>query len=182
MFLRFTLWPLRALATRGSEREIQQELKMDDHCLPPCFIFIDKEGRWFHKGAEMIHRDIVRLFYENIAVDSLGRYVVRLGNESCYLEVEDTPFVVQRVRLQDNGGSQDLWLFLSDDTEEALDPETLFVGEENVLYCTVKQGRFSARFHRPAYYQIAEFVEEDEAGFHLPLNGRKHFIRQKSSE
>jgi len=22
--------------------------------LPPCLIFIDKEGRWYHKGAEMI--------------------------------------------------------------------------------------------------------------------------------
>jgi len=155
---------------------------MDEREMPPCFILIDREGRWFHKGAEMIQRDIVRLFYEHIEVDSLGRYVVRLGDESCYLDVEDTPFVVQRVRFEDDGDIQNLRVFLSDDTEEALNPETLFVGEENVLYCTVKQGRFSARFHRPAYYQLAEFVQEEEGRFHLPLNGRKHFIRRKSDE
>jgi hypothetical protein len=155
---------------------------MDERDMPPCFILVDREGRWFHKGAEMIKRDIVRLFYEHIEVDSLGRYVVRLGKESCYLDVEDTPFVIQRVRFENNGDIQNFRIFLSDDTEEVLDPETLFVGEENVLYCTVKQGKFSARFHRPAYYQLAEFVQEEEGGFHLPLNGMKHFIRHKSSD
>jgi hypothetical protein len=154
---------------------------MNDQDMPPCFILIDKEGRWFHKGAEMIHRDIVRFFYEHIEVDSLGRYVVRWGEEHCYLEVEDTPFVVQKVKVEEDGGIQNFRLFLSDDTEEILNPETLFVGGENVLYCKVKQGRFPARFLRPAYYQMAEFVREEEGGFHLPLNGEKHFIRDKSS-
>ena len=155
---------------------------MNDQDMPPCFILIDKEGRWFHKGAEMIHRDIVRFFYEHIGVDSLGRYVVRWGEERCYLEVEDTPFVVQKISFKEDGGIQSFRLFLSDDTEETLNPETLFVGGENVLYCKVKNGRFPARFLRPAYYQLTEFVREEEDGFHLPLNGEKHFIRHKSPE
>ena len=155
---------------------------MNDQDTPPCFIFIDKEGGWFHKGAEMVHRDIVRFFYEHIGMDSLGRYVIRWGNERCYLDVEDTAFVIQRVRFEEDGGMQNFRLFLSDDTTENLNPETLFLGEENVLYCKVKQGRFPARFHRPAYYQLAEFVQEDEGRFYLPLNGEKHFIRKDASE
>jgi hypothetical protein len=155
---------------------------MNDHDMPPCFILIDKEGRWFHKGAEMIHRDIVRFFYEHIGVDSLGRYVIRWGDQRCYLDVEDTPFVVHKVRFEEDGGVQEFRLYLSDDTEETLAPETLCVGEGNVLYCTVKQGRFPARFLRPAYYQLADFVREEEGGFLLPLNGEKHFIRHRSSE
>jgi len=155
---------------------------MNDQDTPPCFIFIDKEGGWFHKGAEMVHRDIVRFFYEHIGMDSLGRYVIRWGNERCYLDVEDTAFVIQRVRFEEDGGMQNFRLFLSDDTTENLNPETLFLGEENVLYCKVKQGSFPARFHRPAYYQLAEFVQEDEGRFYLPLNGEKHFIRKDASE
>ena len=155
---------------------------MKDQDTPPCFIFIDKEGGWFHKGAEMVHRDIVRFFYEHIGMDSLGRYVIRWGNERCYLDVEDTAFVIQRVRFEEDGGMQNFRLFLSDDTTENLNPETLFLGEENVLYCKVKQGSFPARFHRPAYYQLAEFVQEDEGRFYLPLNGEKHFIRKDASE
>jgi hypothetical protein len=149
---------------------------MDDRDMPPCFIFIDKEGRWFHRGAEMIRREIVRFFYENILVDSLGRYVVSTGKEHCYLDVEDTPFVVQKVRFEEDAGAENFRLFLCDDTEEFLNPDTLYIGAENVLYCRVKQARFPARFLRPAYYQLAEFIAEEEGGFHLPLNGKKHFI------
>jgi len=155
---------------------------MKDQDIPSCFIFIDKEGRWFHKGAEMVRRDIVRFFYERIGMDSFGRYMIRWGDERCYLDVEDTPFVVHKVRREEDGGIQGFRLFLSDDTTEGLTPQTLFLGEENVLYCMVKQGKFPARFHRPAYYQLAEFVQEEEGRFYLPLNGEKHFIHHKSSE
>jgi hypothetical protein len=154
---------------------------MSDKDIPPCFILIDKEGRWFHRGLEMIHRDIVRFFYEHLGVDSLGRYVIHWGEERCYLDVEDTPFVVKKVRLEEDGPVQNFRLFLSDDGEEILNPETLFVGEKNVLYCKVKQGRFPARFLRPAYYQLAAFVREDESEFHLPLNGKKYIIRPRSA-
>lgn len=155
---------------------------MNDRDIPPCFIFIDKEGRWFHKGAEMVRRDIVRFFYERIGTDSLGRYVIRWGPEHCYLDVEDTPFVVRKVGFTEDGGTQNFRLVLSDDSTERLDPATLFVGRESVLYCKVKEGRFPARFLRPAYYQLAEFVQEEKGGFYLPLNGEKHFIRHKQSK
>jgi uncharacterized protein len=153
------------------------------HCIhfpmiPPCFIFIDSEGRWFHKGAEMIHREIIRFFYDHMELDRSGRYMIRWGEERCFLEVQDTALVVRKVAFHEEGGIQEFRLFLSDDTHEALIPETLFTGEKNVLYCKVKNGKFPARFHRPAYYQLADFVEEHDGRFYLPLNGRKHPLRQ----
>jgi hypothetical protein len=154
---------------------------MDDYDMPPCFILVDREGRWFHKGAEMVRREIIRFFYDHLEVDALGRYVIHLGGERCYLDVEDTPFVVQRVQFQESGGRETFLLSLNDDTREVLHPESLCVGDENVLYCKVKEGRFVARFHRPAYYQLAEFVEEEDGKFYLPLNGRKHLIRHEHS-
>jgi len=154
---------------------------MNDRDIPPCFIFIDKEGRWFHKGAEMVRRDIVRFFCERLGMDSLGRYVIRWGPEHCYLDVEDTPFVVREVGFTEDGGTQNFRLVLSDDSTELLDPATLFVGRESVLYCKVKEGGFPARFLRPAYYQLAEFFREENGGFYLPLNGEKHFLRSEQS-
>ena len=155
---------------------------MNEMDIPPCFISIDKEGRWFHKGAEMINREIIRHFYENLDIDSQGRYVIHWGNESCLLEVEDTPYVVRRVLFQDQGDAKNAQfiLLLSDDTQEALDPDTLYVGRDNVLYCEVKKGRFPGRFQRPAYYQLAEYIEEDRGEFFLPLKGKNFIIRQRT--
>jgi uncharacterized protein len=149
---------------------------MNKSDIPPCFIFIDKEGRWFHKGAEMIRREIIRFFYDHMELDGSGRHLIRWGEERCFLEVQDTAFVVRKVDLQEKDGAQEFRLSLSDDSHEALVPETLFVGEENVLYCKVKLGKFPARFHRPAYYQLAGFMAEDGGRFYLPLNGKKYLV------
>jgi len=142
--------------------------------IPPCLIYIDKEGRWFHNGAEMIHREFIRLFYQHIEIDPLGRYIISWRGERCYVEVEDTPFVVWRVICKDRDSR--FILYLSDDSQEDLKPDTLYVGEKNVLYCKVKDGTFSARFNRPSYYQLAEYIEEEGGRFFLPHDGEKYQI------
>ncbi len=142
--------------------------------LPPCRIFIDKEGRWYHEGAEMIHREFIRLFFENMELDPHGRYVINWNDQRCYVDVEDTAYVVRRASYEDKEAR--FLLSLSDDTQEELEPETLLVGKHNVLYCRVKNGAFPARFNRAAYYQLAQYVEEDNGTFYLPLNGKKQVI------
>ena len=147
--------------------------------IPPCLIFIDKEGRWYHKGAEIIRRDFVRLFYQNMRIDPQGRYLIEWDGRLCYVDVEDTAFVVRRVTFQEGhgDGESSLELRLSDDTREPLSPETLFVGKDNVLYCRVKSGLFPARFNRAAYYQLAEQIEEDNGAYFLVLNGRRYPVK-----
>ena len=144
----------------------------------PCMIFIDKEGRWYHKGAEMIHRDFIRLFYQNIELDSQGRYVIDWDKQRCYVDVEDTAFVVWNILYEKKNGDQEaeVILRLSDDTKEKLSPDSLSVGRDNVLYCKVKGNAFPARFNRAAYYQLANYIKEKDGAFFLLLNGKKHFI------
>jgi hypothetical protein len=146
--------------------------------LPPCLIFINKEGLWYHKGAEMIHRDFIRLFYKHMELDSQGRYVINWNDQRCWVDVEDTAFVVRRVTFKDGTLAQNAQylLHLSDDTREPLAPDTLFVGQDNVLYCKVKNRSFPARFVRAAYYQLAEYIEEESEIYYLPLNGKKYSI------
>ncbi len=154
--------------------------------IPPCQIRIDKEGVWYYKGAEMFRKEIVNFFYQNLRQDETGNYLIELENDRCYLEVEDTAFVVRSVRqaLSEKDGKAVFYLLLSDDTVDMLDPAKLRIGKENVLYCTVKKDRFQARFLRPAYYQLAGDIEydEDQDKYFMPLNGERHYLKDENHQ
>lgn len=151
--------------------------------LLPCGIFIDREGDWYYRGSPMQRADIVSHLCQHLRrEESSGLYIIQLGKQRCYLEVEDTPLVVTSVSHEVEGKEEDRGeLFLSIKhlaTREPLDPETLWVGRENVLYCRVMEDRIPARFLRPAYYQLAEFIHEDieEHRFYLLLRGKRYYI------
>ena len=148
----------------------------------PCEIHVDEEGDWFHQGNRIIRDDIIQLFMENVQLAPDGSHLIQWNHTVCALDVADTVFVVGRA---DRGKSEDstqeqilLWLRHLPDPER-LDPATLRVGKENVLYCRVRGGRFPARFSRPAYYQLAEWIEEDAdtGAFFLEINGQRFTIR-----
>ena len=143
-------------------------------------IRIDKEGVWYYKGAHMFRKDILCVFFEHLQIDECGKYLIELNEERCYLDVEDTVFVVGAVyktKLPDNGRYQ-IDVFLSDDSCEKLEMSSLYIGNDNVLYCRVKEGKFAARFSRNSYYQLAEFIEQSENGsyFFINLNDEKFMI------
>jgi hypothetical protein len=142
-------------------------------------IKIDKEGVWYYNGQEMFRKDIVNLFYSCLKRDESGKYVIEMENDWCFIEVEDAPFVVKTVFKSlsgEQGEKETIQLLLNDSTSEELDPSTLRVGKDNVLYCSVKNGEFDARFSRASYYQIAEFIEyeKEKDAYYISLN-RQHF-------
>jgi hypothetical protein len=141
--------------------------------LPPCLIFVSKEGKWYHDGAEIIHRPIFLWMIQSLEKTDDGLYIVHMNNQKCYLEVEDTPLVITQVDFKPESpeGPEQVLLTINDESKEALDPATLKINKKSILYCTIKKGVFPARFLRPAYYQIAEkIVENKEGGFSLSLN------------
>ena len=150
----------------------------DQSDIPPCLIYIDKEGHWYHKGTEMIRRDFIRRFYQNMELDSEGQYMISWNGKRCYVEVEDTAFVVRKVTCKDKNQVQNAIhiLSLSDDTNEELLPDTLCLGKDNVLYCQVKNRTFPARFGRAAYYQLAEYIQEENDVYYLPFKGQRYKI------
>jgi uncharacterized protein len=148
--------------------------------LPPCMIFVGKDGKWYHQGAEIIHRPIFLWLIQSLEKTEDGLFIVHLNNQRCFLEVEDTPLVIQRVDRQPESpeAHEQIRLFLNDESVDLLVPETLSISRENVLYCRVKDQKFPARFLRPAYYQMAEFFGEDGGeDFFLLLNRKKYPIR-----
>ncbi|MBF0550931.1 MAG: DUF1285 domain-containing protein [Deltaproteobacteria bacterium] len=153
--------------------------------IPPCHILIDKEGHWFYQGMEMIRPSIIELLYQNLEIEADGRIIIHLGHQRCYLEVEDAPLVVKRVEsvLGPEGKTERLVLWLNDGRQEDLDPTQVTFGAENVLYCRVRQGRFEARFSRPAYYQLAEHIVPDDLSgedFYLIIEEGRFLLKPRS--
>jgi hypothetical protein len=149
-----------------------------------CEIKIDKEGVWYYRGAHMFRKEILCIFFENLQIDENGRYMIALGDERCYLDVDDTAFVVEEVSKKEQANDiETIYIVLTDDSQEKLDLNSLHVGKENVLYCRVKDGKFIARFSRKSYYQLAEFIEQQEKAdtFFINLNGKKYLINNNAA-
>jgi len=145
-----------------------------DDDIPSLAIRVDKDGLWYYEGALMFRKDILEVFFQNLKRDEKGRYLVDYRGQKSLIEVEDTPFVVERVVKHNDT----IEIFLSDFTSEPLDPATLRMNADNVLYCTIRNGELPARFLRAAYYQIAEYIahETTEDRFYIPLGGRNYYI------
>ena len=141
---------------------------------PPCLIQVDENGKLFHDGAPMIHPGILELIYESVYFED-GVYSLKVGKQSCQLEVADTFHVVTRAEFTGSG----VVLTISDGSSEPLEPDSLWIGNGEVLYCMIKGGKFPARFLRQAYYQITERLVEHDGGFALDIGGRIHPLIQR---
>jgi hypothetical protein len=165
------------------DKENGPTLPLAEDALPPCGIVIDREGDWYYQGSRMHRADIVSHLCQHLGRDEpSGLYIIQMGKQRCYLEVEDTPLVITgvlHVEKKENEGHEQLLLSLKYiDISQPLDPATLWVGSENVLYCRVMEAGIPARFLRPAYYQLAEFIQEDKEQnlFYLSLGGKRFYI------
>ena len=143
-----------------------------------CKIRIDKEGKWYYYGSEIVNPLVLGYFCNALEKDEDGRYRIILEQEMCYLDVEDTPFVVAALRGEPETG---LSLLLNTGDLYQLDPETLCIGEANVMYCILPNG-MRVRFSRAAYYLLALIMEEDEEGnIVLKVGGRAYIISNSRS-
>jgi len=127
-------------------------------------ILIDREGIWYFRGAEMKRKDIVQYFYKYLKRDLDGHYLIEIEDDRCKVRVEDTPYVIRSivVGFSRNSGQPYIDLSLNDGSSEGLGLDApLRIGEDNVLYCMVKNGEHEARFSRPAYYQFCEHIDYD---------------------
>ena len=145
-------------------------------------LFLDKEGRWFHEGVEITHGRTCLLFSKSIRRDPSGKYYIHVGPESAEVIVEDAPYTIRSVTLQEepDGQPKDYVLHLNDETQERLESGSLVVNEQNVMYCRVKGGTERARFLRSAYYQICARLayDENDDRYWLPCSDREVTIQR----
>lgn len=121
-------------------------------------IRLDAEGRFWHDGELIENANVARAFHRGLERAPDGRYLVRFGWDWAYVRVDEAPYQV--LGLARDGAS--VQLRLDDETEEPLDPRSLFVSGAGVLYAKVKSGQGEARFSRAAQGQLANLLEERE--------------------
>ena len=137
------------------------------------------DGRWYADDEPVLHKRLASLFSRHVRRKPSGDGYEIWIDERYHADVvvEDTPFVVTGLHVDPTAA---IHLDLNDGSVEPLDPASLEVGAANVLYCRVKNGSEPARFLRPAYYQLAEHIEETPSGeFHFHLGNQRHPIRRR---
>jgi len=146
------------------------------------YYFLDKEGHIWHEGTEVDDVRFAFLVNRTLQPAADGMYLVRCQNENCFFRVEDVPYVVQDLAFHKNekGELHQIDLIFPGGYVEILDPATLRVGANNVLYCNVRKGSFDARFSRKAYFQLIPYLQEDSEShrYYIELNGLRRLIRQ----
>jgi hypothetical protein len=123
----------------------------------------------------------LRFFLRAMTRTPEGRHLVVCQGEHNWFQVDETPFVVQRLRLTVEAGSLvAAELVLAGDHREPLDPGSLENAGDG-LVCHVRRGTFRARFGRVALQQLAPFLVEAETGPALRMAGCFHPIRAAAS-
>lgn len=145
-------------------------------------ILLDEEGRFTHEGDPIENERLRALFHRSVDRTPGGTWILRIPPFVYPIAVADTPYHVRSLRLAgdeaDGAGGAPVWLRLSDDTEEPLDPATLAYDARRGLSCAVKGGRFRARLCRPAFHALCDRLEEEEAtggGLWLRLPGGRRW-------
>jgi hypothetical protein len=134
-----------------------------------------RDGNWYSDDERIDNPRIALLFSRSIRQNPDGSYYLQVAEERAPVAVEDTPYVVKAIE----GDVRDSFtLVLNDEAREELDPATLEVGADNVLYCRVKSGAYRARFLRNAYYHLSTGFEADErGGFAISVRGRRYPLK-----
>jgi len=137
--------------------------------------WIDADGRFWHEGTELDDPELLKFFMEKMQKLPDGRYHVLCQGEDCYFTTEDVPHVIQAVHI----APARIELIFPGGYSEPLDPETLRVGKDNVLYCQIRKGALTARFNRKSYLELAKNVlfEPQSKSYLLPLAGKTFPIR-----
>jgi hypothetical protein len=136
-------------------------------------IRLDREGRLWHEGAEIAHPGLRRALLRWLDRRDDGRPILRLDERRyAYVDVDDADLLVLAARWD---GDRAL-VTLNDETTEELDYASLAVGDDDALYCRVRGGVLEARITTPAYYTLAERIEETDDGFALRAVGRLFVI------
>ena len=139
---------------------------------------VDPEGRILHDGTEIVDPATLRFFLRALKRTPDGRWLVVCQDEHNWFETPDTPFVVQRLRLDLEGSHVcAIALCFAGDLLEPLDPATL-EAESGILFCRIRDGAFRARFGRLAIQQVGPYLTEPEGAPALIIHGRAYPIAE----
>jgi hypothetical protein len=138
-------------------------------------IVLDAWGRWFHDGEPVIHPGLAAAFSSWVGTHpDDARWILSNGYDWCYFTPLATGYFVTGIEV-----GEGVMLALSDGTRELLEPSSVRLDDDGVLRCTVKDGRFDARFTRFAQLAMEPLLVDGEP-IQLELGGRRHPVGKSS--
>jgi len=139
-------------------------------------IRLDRSGRFWHEGEQFTHPGLRSALLRWLDRLPDGRYILRLdAKRYAYIDVEDTPLLVVSARWQ----GDHVLVGINDGSSEELRYDTLVSGEDNALYCNVRNGSLEARLTTPAFYALAEGLVEAGDGYALRAVGQRFPISRR---
>ncbi|MCA9662660.1 MAG: hypothetical protein KC486_30250 [Myxococcales bacterium] len=122
---------------------------------------LDRMGEFWIADDRVTHPRVQDVLHAGLDVSEGGEPTMHLGDQWCYLTVDDCYLRVIRVRSAADGGA--LLLQLDDGRSVTLDPTTLWEEPDQGLRCAVparRSGRpLSARFTNLAQIELAERID-----------------------
>ena len=139
-------------------------------------IRIDGEGQWWHEGAR-ITRDRLSALFAGVLARLDGRYVLVTPAEWGVIEVEDVPYLITAMVVEMGAGEvgaveagdgvQVIRFTDSHGAEVVLDAKHPLMMRDYrgglCPYVTMRPG-LEARINRTVYYQLAEYLTQDDEG------------------
>ncbi|MDX1737465.1 MAG: DUF1285 domain-containing protein [Alphaproteobacteria bacterium] len=131
---------------------------------------IARDGRWYYQGGEIQRQALVKLFATILQRDENGDYWLATPAEKGRVEVEDAPFTIISMRLENPGKDQVLFMTTNLGYEISVgeghdvflikDAET----GEPAPYIHIRDN-LNALISRSVFYELAEFaIEADNGG------------------
>ena len=128
--------------------------------VPP--LILDREGRWYDQGVRVTNPRLAEVLLTHLSKDEEGRYVVMVGREKRYVEVEDAPYRALGIEVEGSvEGSERLFVRLNNGDLAPFDPATFWIGGDGTPYCRVKYSLHKVRFTVEAYRQLSAFITEE---------------------
>ena len=141
--------------------------------------WLDALGRWHNEHGAFEHKKIINYFHASIRRDADGYhlYQKRENNivEKVYFKYEDTALFVFGLKIAED--SDEIRLVLNTKEEIPLDPEALFVQNEN-LYMTYADDRI--KFVERALLKLADQLSFDQHRYRLQIGNNIYDIPVRS--
>jgi len=137
--------------------------------------WLDANGRWHNKHGVFEHKKIIDYFHSSIRKDADGYHLLQKHNdhimEKVYFKYEDTALFVFEVKIKHD--SDNICLILNTKDEIPLEPENLFVQNDN-LY--MENAGHRIKFIDRALLKLANRLKFDQHRYYIELNGKIYDI------
>lgn len=137
-------------------------------------ICIDAQGRWFHEGSRIERSALVALFGRILRREADGYHYLLTPHEKWRIQVGQHPLRIVAVEQVLDGSLQRILVSANNDLRYEIS------SKYPVFLCANSEGAFvqldhgvTAKFNRPAWYRLCEWVQSDADGMYLSSAGEK---------